>query len=104
LYERVAKGDHVNILEHDVAASLGAIRILERIPSHRRLRHPGQKRSLRDGDIFQILAQVYFSALGETLNAEASLMPDVDRIRVVFENLFLAQALFDVQGDERLRD
>src|SRR5580658_6369205 len=76
----------------------------ERVPAGRCLDQTGQQRGVRQRDFSQVLAEINVGRLSESANAEAALMPDVDRVRVIFENLLLRELLFQMERDQSLGD
>ena len=58
----------------------------------------------REGNAAQVLSQVCLARLAETVDAETTEIADINRVRVIFENLLLGELLFQVKSDQGLRN
>ena len=52
----------------------------------------------------QILTEEDLRGFAEAVDAEAALMPEVNGIGIIFENLLLGKLLLQMQRNQRLRD
>ena len=88
--------------QNDVAAVAQAVGMAERIEIARPLDHPGEFGGLGQRDAAEVLAQVGFGCLRQTVDVEGAAPAQVDLVGVVFENLLLGELLLELQGDDDL--
>ena len=89
----VARGVHA--LEHDVAALLGGLRVLQGVVHGRRLRKSAQRRRLGEREVLRVLVEV---GDGGGLDAVCA-VAKVDRVEVHVQDLLLREHLLHLDGD-----
>src|SRR5882672_9535039 len=67
----------------------------------RRADQPREERAFRRRQLAQVLAEVGFAGFGESPDAEAAAIAEVDLVRIHLKNALLAEALLQFEGEHR---
>ena len=91
-------------VEDQVAALDGAVRMAVGREVIGPLDHAGQQRAFGEIELAHVLAEVGLRGFAESVDREAAALPEVDLVGVHLEDLLLAEAVFELEGDDDLDD
>src|SRR5581483_3699067 len=86
------------------SAAQRPIGVAERVPRPGALNQARQQSRVRQGYLAEILSEIHLRALAESVNAEAALIAEINRVGVILENLLLGQLLLELHRDQSFRD
>ena len=87
-------------IQHPVAADLGGLGVAERVVVVGRLGQHGEEGGLGQGQLVERLVEVGCGSGGDAVG----LLAEVDFVEIELEDVFLAHALVDAQGEDQFLD
>ncbi len=91
-------------VEDDVAALHGALRMAVGIQSSGRLNGAGEQGTLCEVELTEVFAEEGLGGLAEAVDGVAAALAEVDLIGVHLEDLFLVEAMLELEGDHDLAE